>query len=289
MTDLDFTGLPELPQVPYLKKVVETLWQDSSLIAVWLGGSLARGAGDKYSDLDLRIAVKEEELADWENRGLEAYFAGGILSQHTMKFGAPILHHLLVANGDIYDLYIQSTETALSSEARLIFACRDEAFLAKLETPATDPTVVYQEAKAEEIKTLLDFYWLNAHKHRKGLHRDLNLLIWEGLNLFRPVLLRLHYIEETGKDCGDLRRSTIHAMTPVVRVLQAAEDQEFRAVVSSETLTLEDQLSAISALNMAVSQVGRRLAQRYGFAYPEALEELVTDQWDAYVQQARGV
>ena len=280
---LEFSSLPNLPQVGFLKKVVEKLWQNERLVAIWLGGSLARGAGDRYSDLDLRLGVRAEDLQQWEERRLEPYFESEVLAHHKLKFGNSVLHHLIAPNGDIYDLYIQSVAQDLTPEARIIIACRDEAFLAKLKTPAAETQLSFPEIKAEAIASLLEFYWLNAHKHRKGLDRGLDLLIWEGLNLFRPLLLRLHFIELTGTDFGDLHRMTIHSMTPVFRVLQADKSSSFIDVVSLTTQTRSDLIVAINALNAAVAEVGRRLAKRYDFDYPERLESLVLSGWQDFV------
>lgn len=280
---LDFSTLPELPQVAYLKTVVENLWQDQSLVAIWLGGSLARAEGDRFSDLDLRIGVKPKDLTKWEEVGLEPFFGAEVLAHHKLNFGTSVLHHLIAPNGDIYDLYIQSVAQDLSPEARIVFACRDEAFLAKLKTPASESSLTFPEAKAQDIAGMLEFYWLNAHKHRKGLDRGLHLLIWEGLNLFRPILLRLKFIELTGQDFGDLRRMTIHSMTPVIRTLQAASSSSFIDTVSMVTRTPDDLVAAITALNNDVSKLGRILASRYDFPYPENLETLVLRAWQEYV------
>lgn len=59
----NFTITPDLPQKELLVRAVERLWEDSSIVAVWLGGSLARGQGDRNSDVDLRVALKPEQYA----------------------------------------------------------------------------------------------------------------------------------------------------------------------------------------------------------------------------------
>ena len=53
-----FELVSELPQKKFLIHAVERLWEDPSIVAVWLGGSLARGQGDRNSDVDLRVALR---------------------------------------------------------------------------------------------------------------------------------------------------------------------------------------------------------------------------------------
>jgi hypothetical protein len=130
---------------------------------------------------------------------------------------------------------------------------------------------------------LLEFYWLNAHKHRKILYRNLDLLLWQGINFFRHDLLRFYYILLTGKDCGDLRQTTIHAMTFVVQTLQGSGDENVLELVSLPTRTRGEKIKAVKRLNAEVSKIGHRLADKYKFVYPEGLETLVIAHWQDFI------
>jgi hypothetical protein len=284
MQHLDLDSLPPLPQIPFLKEVVTKIWHHSDVVAVWLGGSLARGHGDPYSDIDLRVAVETTSISKWEKPDLEQLFSTQPLAHHLMRFGEnALLHHLLAANGDIYDVYVQSLEHPPSPEERLVLGCRDENFRDKLLEPFVGKRELTKEVTGETIRQILEFYWLNAHKHRKILYRNLDLLLWQGLNFFRPDLLRLHYILLTKKDCGDLRQTTIHAMTPVVQTLQDLGDAGVLEVVSLPTRSRAEKIEAVNRLHAEVSKVGRALADQYEFLYPEELETLVLLHWRNFV------
>jgi hypothetical protein len=283
MQALNFDSLPSLPQTPFLKEVVTRVWQHPEVVAVWLGGSLARGHGDPYSDIDLRVAVEASHLLTWEKPDLEGFFEGQPLAHHIMQFGEnALLHHLLAANGDIYDLYVQGLERTPSPEERLVLACRDETFHTKLLKPFVKKPELTKEATAESIRGTLEFYWLNAHKHRKVLYRNLDLVLWQGLNFFRPDLLRLYYILLTEKDCGDLRGATIHAMTLVFQTLRDNADKNVHETVGLPTRTREEKLEAVDKLHEEVSKVGRLLADKYKFDYPNELEALVLSHWRTF-------
>ncbi len=273
--NLSLGHLPDLPQTPFLKEVVGKLWQRSEIVAVWLGGSLASGKGDLYSDIDLRVAVAPEDFAAWEKFDLTDIF-GTPLAHHVLPFGEEaVLHHLLVPSGDIYDLYVQSTP-ALTSEVRLVLGCRDERWAELLTTPPAEQVLNFPRASADAVEKLIGFFWLNTHKARKVLYRGLDTLAWEGLNRFRPVLMRLLYIRETGRDCGDISRLTIHSMTPISRTL---DETDLLETIGLPTRNRDEMFQATDRLNASVAKVGRDLAERYGFAYPEALEELVLKSW----------
>jgi hypothetical protein len=273
MQSLNFDSLPPLPQIPFLKEVVTKIWRHSDVVAVWLGGSLARGHGDPYSDIDLRVAVETTSVSKWEKPNLEQLFSTQPLAHHLMRFGEnALLHHLLAANGDIYDLYVQSLEHSPSPEERLILGCRDEAFRAKLLEPFENKPALARDITPEEIQHILEFYWLNAHKHRKVLYRNLDLLLWQGLNFFRPDLLRLHYILLIEKDCGDLRQTTIHAITSVEQTLQGKVDDSVLEVVHLPTRTRKEKIEAVNQLHAEVSKVGHTLADKHEFVYPKNLK-----------------
>ena len=205
----------------------------------------------------------------------DALFGQACLAHVPLIFGKSLLHHVLLENGDIYDLYIQTPATPLTNEARLVLSCRDDAFRAKLDA-AHDPYALHKDLEPEEMKRVLEHYWLNAHKHRKALHRDLDLLAQEGLNRFRPVLVRLAYALETGLDCGDVSRLTIHGFSPVNRALAGSGVLK---TVGLPTRNRAEIVAALEALNSEVGRVGRELARRYEFDYPERLEETVLQHW----------
>lgn len=74
MTALDLSHLPDLPQRETICEVVAALWQQAGVIAVWLGGSLARGAGDAYSDVTCAWLLPRKLSLRWKSQLLNRYF-----------------------------------------------------------------------------------------------------------------------------------------------------------------------------------------------------------------------
>src|SRR5215469_12281312 len=172
MDELNLSHLPDLPQADTIRAVAATLWQQPAVIAIWLGGSLARGAGDVYSDIDLRVAVAPADLTPWETPEFEQLFAySPVVGQQFLRFGdEAFLHHLILANGVLIDFYVQSSECELSPEPHQVLGCRSDNLAVRLAESQTElPTIVPLPPRGEVLRSLLIDFWVNSHKHCKVL------------------------------------------------------------------------------------------------------------------------
>jgi hypothetical protein len=87
-----------------------------------------------------------------------------------------------------------------------------------------------------------------------------------------------------GQDCGEVRRQSIHSFTKVVRAIQVSMGGQALAVVGAPMGNRQELVQAIERNRLAVSQeLGPRLAERYGFAYPAALEAVTLQGWQAFL------
>ena len=53
---------PDSPQFQLIETTRAALERDSKVVAAWIGGSIAAGTADRWSDVDLRLAVAESDL-----------------------------------------------------------------------------------------------------------------------------------------------------------------------------------------------------------------------------------
>src|SRR5689334_15779308 len=132
--ELHLTDLPDLPQRGSIEKAARSIWEREDVVAIWVGGSLARGAGDIYSDIDLRVAVAPQNIVSWREPRFDIIFSyAPAVGQYLMTFGAnAFLHHLVLTNGEIFDFFVQSTEREPTQEPLLILGCRDLNFERRL-------------------------------------------------------------------------------------------------------------------------------------------------------------
>jgi hypothetical protein len=273
MNGLNLDALPDLPQRPLLAELARDLWDDPSVAALWLGGSLARGVGDAHSDVDLRVALTGLDQAPDTLPSSASRVASRITYSLSWRFAEDaVLHHMLLDNGQVYDFLVQTAMHPPGNEARLVLGCRDEALAASL-VGGEDPSVRFKPADPEEIRQVLGGFWMNLRKHRKVLARGLTLIAWEGEHRLRQDLLRLWHVLATGQDCGPMSAMTIHSLTPMVQAVEAAHDGQTLNVLGRSSETEVEFCEALERLREEGARVGRILAERLGFDYPAAAEE----------------
>jgi predicted nucleotidyltransferase len=280
-----FELVPNLPQKKFLIEVVERLWQDLSIVAVWLGGSLARGQGDRNSDVDLRVALRLEDYVRTPS-GATSLFQMAVIHQRLEFAEDSTLHHMLLRNGQIYDLFVQSTSRSPTNEHRLVLACRDAQFESSL-SQGVDPKTMFKAAIPLAVRQIIEGYWLGLLKHKKVVERDLGIVAWEGEHRLRCSLLQLYHILATGNDCGDPLRMTIHSMSPAVRNIQAEIGPSALAMLGKPARTVEELVDSAMQIAREVARIGRLLSTSLHFDYPVEAERVVADSWDLNLDSAK--
>jgi predicted nucleotidyltransferase len=284
MDDLDLAGMPALPQRETIALLAPRLWRDERVRAIWIGGSLARGEGDRYSDIDLRVAVAPSDLAAWETPDFASLLDDLVLGKQFLRFGtSSFLHHLILRNSDILDFLVQSTEHVPSTEPVLLLGCRDDGLARAL--AANDRAPEEQDDQPvgpEAVRELLVTFWINSHKHRKVFYRDLDLMFPAGTYANWTMLMRLWYIQATGRDVRPDHFSGIHGLTELVRAVERVEGTSPLALCGLPTRNRGEICEAIERHREVAARVGRALAERFGFAYPADLEEMVLRAWEAF-------
>jgi len=284
MSELDLAGLPPLPQARTIAALAPRLWADGRVAAVWLGGSLAEGSGDEYSDIDLRAAVAPADFAAWAAPDLDTLLGGAPLGRQFIWLGeGALIHHLILQNGDILDLLVQATARSPVPERVVLLGCRDADFARALAGagPAPEP---HAPATPEAARELVVAFWVNSHKHRKVLHRGLDLMIPSGLYHSWMMLMRMWFALATGEEAGPHHFAGIHGLTALVRAVERVADAEALALFGAPARTRAEIYAAIERHQEAAARAGRALAERLGFAYPEALERTVRDQWAEFTR-----
>jgi len=286
--DLLLDALANLPQRHSLAVIAPALWQQPDVVALWIGGSLARGEGDLYSDVDLRLAVAPPALEAWRTPDFDTLFAGSCLGRLFLPFGPEVfLHHLALAGGDIYDLWVQSAVQNPSNEAILILGCRDAELARRLQPHKPTLQTPYPPADGATIRQLLVEYWINTHKHRKVLHRGLNLLTQSGIQqVERSTLLRLWYVQATGHDCGVQGVQSIYSLTHLTRTVTQAQGAAALELLGIPLTDAAQIVHAIERMRDEVSQVGQALAASLDFVYPLELEHMVRQCWTEFRSEA---
>jgi predicted nucleotidyltransferase len=277
---------PELLAVA--RDLATALFVQDDVVAIWLGGSMARGNSDKYSDIDLRVAVAPIDFARWKNPDLKAVLRREVVGYKPQNWGEDgVLHHLLLKSGQIVDLFVMTTARENPEDAIAVLKCRDPEFAKTLERfrQAAPAGNAYEAAEGAVLRQVLIEFWINTHKHRKVLHREIDLLVITGLGFDRAMLSRLWYAELTGMDFAN-RRPSIFQMSATSKALRegVANSMEVLGMGTSDRNSL---CRAIERIRDEVASVGRRLASRFDFDYPEDVEKIVRSGWQEFLERQR--
>jgi hypothetical protein len=252
---------------------------DSSIQAIWVGGSLAAGLGDQYSDVDFRIAVEPGHLDRWTGPDWERYLpippCGGVL----LRFGErALLHHLVLTDGTIVDFYVQDTTQQNPEPKLVILACRNAEFRATLEGSARPAAALVREIDGAVARQFFVDYWITTHKQMKALARKYDLSAFAGLYMERMALLRAWYMQAVGKDIDS--RPTLHMLGALHKGLDGKLTADQHNILGLPSRTPEETVTVIEAIRAEMARAGRWLADKHEFAYPHELEDVVRRVWD---------
>lgn len=258
------------------------LWEREDVEALLLFGSFADGSADEFSDLDLLISVAESEVASWREPDLMALLDGRPHGLRTLPSSTGgYVHSVVLSDGTILDLCVIPTGSLELHPPWRVLAVRDPDLVARITTD-TPPAPV--RATADAVRGILEGFWLNTLKHHKVLARGHRLVSVAGSRLEHTILLHLWYIADTGLIGGSHVGGSLHDM---VLQLDHAEEHYPKATkrmfLESVDLAEEQLHAAILATRRDVSEVGRRLASKLAFDYPEHLESAADAEWARYL------
>jgi hypothetical protein len=279
MSEIDLGSLQHGPHANLIRAMANKCAADGSIQAIWVGGSLAAGLGDAYSDVDFRIAVEPGHVDRWTSPEWEDYLpirpCGGVL----MRFGeGALLHHVVLADGTIVDFYVQDTTRQNPEPNVVILACRNPEFRATLEGFARPAAVLVQEIDGAVLRQFFVDYWITTHKQMKALARKYDLSPFAGLYLERMALLRAWYMQAVGKDIDS--RVSLHMLGVLHKGLEGELTEYQHTILGLPSRTPEETVTVIEAIRAEMARVGRWLAERHAFAYPHELEAVVQRTWN---------
>ena len=279
MIEIDLGLLEHGPHANLIREMATKCYADGTVQAIWVGGSLAAGTGDTYSDVDFRIAVEPGQIDRWTSPDWEHYLPIRTYGGSFMRFGEhALLHHLVLADGTIVDFYVQDTTRQNLEPKLVVLACRNAEFRAALEGFASPAASLAREIDGAEVRQFLVDYWITTHKELKGLGRKYDLSPFVGLYFERIALLRAWYMQAVGKDID--ARVTIHVLGAMHKGLDGKLTADQQNILGLPSRTPAENVRAVDAVRAEMARVGRWLAGRYAFAYPHELEDIVNRIWD---------
>ena len=281
MIAIDLGPLAQGPHANLIRDMARKCATDDDIQAIWVGGSLAAGRGDAYSDVDFRIAVEPGQMDRWANPDWGRYLpmppAGGLL----LRFGEQaLLHHMILEDGTIVDFYVQDTTRQNPEPHLVILACRSAEFRATLEGFAQPAAVLVRPIEGAAVRQFLVDYWITTHKEMKALARRYDHFSFAGLYMERMALLRAWFMQAVGMDIDS--RVTLHVIGTLHKGLEGKLTERQHNILGLPSRTPEETVTVIDAIRAEMAAVGRWLADTHDFAYPHELENVVRRVWDEH-------
>lgn len=256
-------------------------YADPTIQAIWIGGSLASGTGDFYSDVDFRIAVAADQIEKWVAPDWTQYLPVLPCGSVLMRFGTQaLLHHMVLTDGSIVDFYIQDTQQQNPEPQIVILACRNPELKETVAGFARPAAALVKEIDGAVVRQFLVDYWITTHKQMKALARHYDQSAFAGLYMERMALLRGWYMQATGKDIES--RMSLHMLGALHKGLDGHLTQAQHDLVGLPSRSPAETVAVIDGIRAEMASVGRELAERHQFAYPFELEEVVQRVWNEH-------
>jgi predicted nucleotidyltransferase len=247
-----------------LARFVEACSTDDRIVAAFLGGSHARGSADRYSDLDLCLIATDEAHAEVvaDREAIVRRLGEPLFLEH---FGSQDHVFFILADGTEGELYL-GREGALEAieepTFRILLDERGILARAAFAAPVVDPA-----EQAEALRAIVAGFWHELMHLVTALGRGQPWWAIGQLEAMRAMCVNVVRIE-LGVAADDEPSFKVDDAVPPGAL------EELRATY----VPLEDAaiLAAASEVVRVFRAHARRAAERFGLAYPEALDALLS-------------
>lgn len=236
-----------------LARLTAALQADERIRAAWLTGSLGRGAGDRYSDVDVLVAVADADrpalLDDWSD------LADSVATiVHTQRLGTAVVNHI-TAGWLRFDVsFVDPDEVSERSADGLLPLFDPDGLGARLAGPATStgPSAATVSRLTREFLRILGLLPVVAG-------RDEYVVGASGAGLARTLLVQLMVEEVAAPDPGGALH--LRGLLPAERLAQLT-------ALPPIVATRESVLAVHLACAQLFLPLARTLADRSGAPWP---------------------
>lgn len=245
---------------------------DGRIVAAFVGGSIARGEADRYSDIDLCVVTSDESVDDVfaDRAALVAHLGTPLFFE---DWGEQIREvFVILADGTDVEVFFVAESRIHEMQVGSILPLLDRTgILIGLELPIRAPL---SGDLADELRRILAWFWHDVSHLIKALGRG--QLWWAAgeVEALRGYCLTLVRIEQ-GVEAGDEPYFKIDVET------STAPLESLRSTfvpMGAETLA-----RAAFELVTFFGTRARPLADAYGLEYPSELDELMRGRLEALV------
>jgi len=247
------------PQQRLIDSINLALSRDSRIKSAWLAGSLGRGSGDAFSDVDIAVVVADADL----QAALNSYRENASSIAHVVQINlvrGRVLN-CITTDWDRFDLTFMKPGEFAGRPFEPMMA------LFNRETPEreTPPASAY-EPSADRVLEIVNEFIRVLGLLQVGIGREEYVLLEDGIGLLRRMTVDL-MIEKNGI-APSARGGALH-----LRRLLTPEQHALLSALPPVSATRESALAGHQALARLLLPLARDMAARAGAIWPSAFEE----------------
>ncbi|MDQ3539281.1 MAG: nucleotidyltransferase domain-containing protein [Chloroflexota bacterium] len=140
-----------------LARIREAFEADERVLAAWLAGSYGRGTADEWSDIDLHVVVRDDDLTAWQGERNDLYHRVGhpLMRLPSSASEKGDYQGVLFAGPVFLDLAVHPVSTATrDADTRLL--------LTRADIPLRVVAPLDDEERRTRLQHDLDFFWAMA-------------------------------------------------------------------------------------------------------------------------------
>jgi predicted nucleotidyltransferase len=257
-------GAPSRAHEQLIARFADACSSDARIVAAFVGGSVARGDADQYSDVDLCVVPTDEAADDvFADRAAIVTHLGTPLFLEDWGEEVPEVFVILADGTDVEVFFVAESRIAEMKVGPILPLLDRTGLLTNLELPVRAPS---SDDLAGELRRILAWFWHEVSHLIKALDRG--QLWWaagevEALRGYCVNLVRIEQGVEAGAE--PYFKIDVETSTAALEPLRSTF-----APIRAEALT-----RAGIELVAFFGARGRPLADAHGLEYPGELERLM--------------
>lgn len=253
---------PVAPPMPWQRRCIEAatriLPNCPGVRAVWVGGSLARGEGDQFSDVDLNCLVSNDSLEFWRREwsAVVSRLVGPLTMARTIN-DSVIGGFSLTSDWEHVDLILHPRETFVRP-----VDCHTLYDPDRLIDAAPSPA---QSDNLMNAGDMSEFFFYLAGSFATLIGRSELVLAQNAVISLRQWLVQLMFAENGQRPAGGARR---------LNSFLTAEQRQDLEKVGGALGSTEDVAAAAAMVFYNFSDRAKHVAEADGSTFPEPMREL---------------
>jgi len=253
-------------QLNHIKTFQSAFSNDERTVALWLSGSFASGRADKYSDVDFKLAIRDEDFDEFFADRVEIVKAiVPFLLTQDFQFGTLRVMHIMTPECDKIDLgmlrYSDISDWPPLTQSAILFD-KTGRLGEDLDGNCSKP-----EMSPEDLSRLVTDFWARAASLVICVGRNEPSLVYFGI-----ALVQVNYLLSLYHSLNGTQKAGAKLLKPL---LKAEQIEELESLIPLPDPSLETLAERFIAAVRYVSQRAKQVYASQKRLYPQEIENAV--------------